>query len=36
GTDGANGVYGYSSTNAFPTQTYQTTNYWVDVVFAAS
>ncbi|WP_239139253.1 DUF4082 domain-containing protein, partial [Sphaerisporangium krabiense] len=34
GTDGANGVYGYSSTNAFPTQTYQTTNYWVDVVFS--
>ena len=29
-----NGVYLYGSSSAFPTQTYQRTNYWVDVVFA--
>jgi hypothetical protein len=32
GVDGANGVYLYGS-SAFPTQTYNTANYWVDVVF---
>lgn len=26
-----NGVYAYSSVNAFPTNTYNATNYWVDV-----
>jgi hypothetical protein len=36
GVDGSNGVYIYSSTPIFPTQTYQSTNYWVDVVFATS
>jgi len=30
---GANGVYKYGSTPAFPTETFQSTNYWVDVVF---
>jgi hypothetical protein len=30
---GSNGVYLYTSTPAFPTQTYNATNYWVDVVF---
>ena len=30
---GANGVYKYTSTSAFPTSSYQSTNYWVDVVF---
>ncbi len=33
GTDGGNGVYRYGSTGGFPTQTYQASNYWVDVVF---
>ena len=33
GADGANGVYGYSASTAFPTQTYNATNYWVDAVF---
>ena len=29
------GVYAYGSSNTFPTNTYKTTNYWVDVVFDA-
>ena len=33
GVSGANGVYAYGSTSLFPTQTWFTTNYWVDVVF---
>src|SRR5439155_2531230 len=33
GVDGASGVYVYGA-SAFPTQTYQAQNYWVDVVFA--
>ena len=33
GTDGANGVYLYSTNPSFPTQHYQSSNYWVDVVF---
>jgi hypothetical protein len=32
GVDGANGVYLYGAT-AFPTQTWNATNYWVDVVY---
>jgi Domain of unknown function (DUF4082)/Fibronectin type III domain/Bacterial Ig domain len=28
-----NGVYAYSSTTTFPTNTYQASNYWVDVLF---
>ncbi|MCB9316491.1 MAG: DUF4082 domain-containing protein [Lewinellaceae bacterium] len=31
-----NGLYVYSGTPAFPTQTYQASNYWVDVVFETS
>lgn len=31
-----NGVYGYSATPIFPSQTYQASNYWVDVVFELS
>lgn len=31
GDDGPNGVYGYGAT-AFPTDTFGSTNYWVDVV----
>ncbi len=33
GTDGSNGVYLYGDSVAFPTQTYNENNYWVDVVF---
>jgi hypothetical protein len=33
GLDGANGVYRYSTTSAFPTTSRQASNYWVDVVF---
>ena len=36
--DGAtpNGVYTYGSANSFPSNTYNSTNYWVDVLFAPS
>lgn len=33
GEDGSNGVYAYSPTPAFPTQSYESSNYFVDVVF---
>jgi hypothetical protein len=33
---GGNGVYAYSATSVFPTQTFDASNYWVDVVFAAT
>jgi hypothetical protein len=33
GTSG-NGVYIYSSTDVFPTSSFNSTNYWVDVLFA--
>ena len=33
GDDGPNGVYKYTSSSAFPSDNYQTSNYWVDVVF---
>ncbi|HEY4817521.1 MAG TPA: DUF4082 domain-containing protein, partial [Candidatus Acidoferrum sp.] len=33
GTNGGNGVYIYGSGGAFPNATYQSTNYWVDLVF---
>jgi hypothetical protein len=33
GVSGGNGVYLYSAASAFPTQTYQSSNYWVDVTF---
>ena len=36
GVDGANGVYHYGTTIAFPTSTYQSSNYWVDVVFVST
>jgi hypothetical protein len=32
GADGPNGVYKYGAT-AFPTLTFNSTNYWVDVLF---
>ncbi len=33
GVDGGNGVYLYGPPGSFPTQTYQASNYWADVVF---
>ena len=33
GVSGANGVYRYGASNLFPNQTWNTSNYWVDVVF---
>jgi hypothetical protein len=36
GTDGGNGVYKYSSTVVFPNLTYNSNNYWVDVVFSTT
>ncbi len=31
----ANGVYAYSSTSIFPTNTFNATNYWVDLLFTS-
>jgi len=36
GVSGGNGVYAYGSTSAFPSNTFNSANYWVDVVFATS
>jgi hypothetical protein len=33
GTDGSNGLYSYTSTSAFPRSSFQSDNYWVDVVY---
>jgi hypothetical protein len=33
GVDGANGIYNYSFSSIFPSATYNSTNYWVDVVY---
>jgi hypothetical protein len=33
GVDGPNGVYNYNDEPIFPTQSYQASNYWADVVF---
>jgi methionine-rich copper-binding protein CopC len=33
GVDGLNGVYAYSAVSAFPTGSYNSTDYWVDAVF---
>ena len=35
GVLGGNGVYAYGVSSAFPDQTYNAANYWVDVVFQA-
>jgi hypothetical protein len=34
GVSGGNGVYAYGPVSAFPSNTFQASNYWVDVVFA--
>ena len=36
GVNGGNGVYTYGATTLFPTSTFQSTNYWVDVVFTTT
>jgi len=33
GIDGANGIYSYGPASTFPTSTYKSTNYWVDVTY---
>lgn len=33
GVDGGNGVYNYGSTSSFPSNSYNSSNYWVDVTF---
>jgi Domain of unknown function (DUF4082)/Cadherin-like domain len=33
---GGNGVYAYSSSSVFPTNSFNAANYWVDVAFAAA
>ncbi|RJS24972.1 hypothetical protein DRW03_07540 [Corallococcus sp. H22C18031201] len=35
-TAGGNGVYAYASTSTFPSQSYRSTNYWVDVLFQSN
>jgi methionine-rich copper-binding protein CopC len=34
GLDGSNGVYRYGEGGGFPSSTFNSTNYWVDIVFA--
>jgi Domain of unknown function (DUF4082)/Bacterial Ig domain len=34
GASGGNGVYNYNSNPTFPNSTYQSSNYWVDVLFS--
>jgi hypothetical protein len=34
GVDGVNGVFVYNTASAFPNQSFNSTNYWVDVVFS--
>ena len=36
GVSGGDGVYAYGASSSFPTNTFQSTNYWVDVVFNTS
>ena len=36
GVSGANGVYAYGTSSAFPSLTWNAANYWVDVVFQAA
>ena len=36
GVDGGNGVYGYGASGTFPTNTFNSENYWVDILFATS
>jgi Domain of unknown function (DUF4082)/Bacterial Ig domain/Carboxypeptidase regulatory-like domain len=36
GVDGGNAVFAYSSTTIFPNQSFQSANYWVDVIYAGT
>ena len=36
GADGANGLYRYGAGGGFPNATWQSSNYWVDVIFNAT
>ncbi|KYC37737.1 hypothetical protein WA1_04255 [Scytonema hofmannii PCC 7110] len=36
GESGSNGIYSYSANPVFPTSTYQSSNYWVDVIFSTT
>ena len=36
GVDGSNGIYAYSAATTFPTSTFNSSNYWVDVVFSTT
>ncbi|MCU0735752.1 MAG: DUF4082 domain-containing protein [Methylotetracoccus sp.] len=36
GSSGGNGVYAYGTSSRFPVQTWNGSNYWVDVVFSAA
>jgi hypothetical protein len=36
GIDGGNGVFNYGVPGTFPTRTFNSTNYWVDVLFTGS
>ena len=36
GVDGGDGVYVYGTSNTFPTASFNSTNYWVDVVFTTT
>ena len=36
GVSGPNGLYSYSESSTFPTETFQSANYWVDVVFSTT
>ncbi len=36
GVSGGNGVYVYNSTSSFPSSSYNSSNYWVDVVFGTN
>jgi hypothetical protein len=36
GTDGPNGLYRYGTGGGFPSSTYLSSNYWVDVVFTTA
>jgi hypothetical protein len=36
GTDGPNGVYRYGTSTGFPADSFNNTNYWVDVIFSGA